>query len=342
MAVSAAGRICPIDYQLSQSVFASGTNPEPELDVLYLAGGLYGNTEALTEIERIMSLEPSVDCRLVLNGDFHWFDADPAWFELVHQRSAAHWQTRGNVETEMSRGGNTDAGCGCAYPESVADEDVSRSNRIMMQLGQTAHAVLNDAELAAIGNLPSAMTVRLGDSRVGITHGDDQSLAGWSFAEDQLGNTWDGGLAQRMFDCGINLFASSHTCLPVADTASHNGMPVAVINNGSAGMANFAGTRFGVVSRVAHRDAPPCPMPVLYEALVGDLHVSAIAVKFDMTPWLARFEGLWRPGSDASVSYLDRIKRGPGFEMEQAARGTFVLGNRVDVVGQSSGLDVAA
>ena len=341
---SLAGRVCPVDYQLPATAFAKGDNPnEPELDVLYLAGGLYGNPDALTQIERIISLDSQVRTRLVLNGDFHWFDANPEWFELMHRRCANHWQTRGNVETEMSRGGDTDAGCGCAYPDSVADEDVARSNQIMQQLGQTARTVLSETELTAIGALPSAMTVRIGDARIGITHGDDQSLAGWTFAQDQLDNAWASGLFERMARNNIDLFASSHTCLPIADTVTLAGAQRGVINNGSAGMANFAGTSFGVISRIARWEERPSPVLPLYEARVGQLRVSAVAVPFDLNSWLTRFQRCWPVGSAASESYLERIKHGPAFDLSQAACGEFELskGKLASLKG-TDGLGIAA
>lgn len=291
--------------------------------MLYLAGGLYGNLFALTQIERLLEQESAAKARLVLNGDFHWFDITPEWFAQVHQRTAKHWLTRGNVETEMCRGGATDAGCGCAYPDSVPDEDVMRSNQIMQRLGQTAHDVLGDVGLGRLAALPDVMTVRVADRRIGITHGDDRTLAGWSFAQDQLTETINTGLARRMAASNIDVFASSHTCLPVADVMQGDGTERCVINNGSAGMANFCGTTYGVVSRIACADATPPPVTALYEARVGPLRVSALPIVFDQQAWLSLFKGCWAPGSAARVSYFDRICDGPGYQLHQAARGTF-------------------
>jgi hypothetical protein len=52
--------------------------------------------------------------RLVFNGDFHWFDADPEVFARVQATVLAHEALRGNVETELARLGDIDAGCVCA------------------------------------------------------------------------------------------------------------------------------------------------------------------------------------------------------------------------------------
>ena len=37
---------------------------------------------------------------LVFNGDFHWFDVDPASFSEINVRALAHFALRGNVETK--------------------------------------------------------------------------------------------------------------------------------------------------------------------------------------------------------------------------------------------------
>ena len=60
--------------------------------------------------------------RLVFNGDFHWFDVDPARFARIQQAVLTHTALRGNVETELADpDSHSDAGCGCAYPEWVDD-----------------------------------------------------------------------------------------------------------------------------------------------------------------------------------------------------------------------------
>lgn len=320
--VAVAGRVCPLDYALGPDTFNQSV---AQADVLYVAGGLYGNPFALTAIEELVAAESGTGDRvlLALNGDFHWFDTGADWFADIHSRTVRHLLTRGNIETELSRGGDTEAGCGCAYPDSVSDVDVGRSNSIMRDLGKTAREQLSPIQLQEIGRLPAALAVDVGLSRIGITHGDDFSLAGWSFAHDQLQQTWARGLAERMQARGVDIFASSHTCLPVADSIDTGNKTVAIINNGSAGMANFSGSRFGLVSRFAHRDAANAPVPALYEACIGDVIVSAIPVHFAIAPWLALFESHWPDNSAASQSYRDRIVNGPAYSIEQAARGRF-------------------
>lgn len=322
MTMAGAGRVCPIDYQLSSEDFTE--IPTQTAEVLYIAGGLYGNVYALDAIEQIMAMEAGGAPTLVLNGDYHWFDVATDWFAQIHERTAGHHLTRGNVETELSRGGATDAGCGCAYPDYVPSADVDRSNKIMLQLGRTAQRLLSPEQLTGIAALPVTARYSVSGMHIAITHGDDQSLSGWSFAQEQLGETWHGGLASRMRDAGVQVFASSHTCLPVADTAISDANEVlAVINNGSAGMANFSGVSNGLITRVAPVDAGPGPVPPLYSARVGSVEISAIPVRFDLLAWLDLFVSVWPNGSSASVSYMDRIRQGPSYSLSEAARGLF-------------------
>jgi hypothetical protein len=321
MTATEAGRVCPLDYRLSVDDFTRV--PTTSADVLYIAGGLYGNVYALDAIEKIMDME-SQAARLVLNGDYHWFDAANDWFEQVHERTSVHDLTRGNVETELSQGGNTDAGCGCAYPDSVPAGDVDRSNKIMAQLGRTAQRVLDDQQLGAIATLPATARYAVNDIQVAVTHGDDQSISGWSFAQDQIANTWQSGLAGRMLAAGVQVFASSHTCLPVADTAiSDSSELLAIINNGSAGMANFQGNSDGLITRIASIDAGPSPVTPIYSMQLGSVQISAVPVRFDMMAWLDLFQSVWPTGSSADISYIDRIRKGPSFALSDAARGLF-------------------
>src|SRR5262245_29488325 len=128
-----AGRVCPADYRYSPTVFDRA--PEFAADVLYVVGGLYGNLAALAEVERLAADEGA---QVVFNGDFHWFDAEPAWFAEIERRVADNRAMRGNVETEIARANDIGAGCGCAYPVSVGEDVVRRSNDILIELRRAA------------------------------------------------------------------------------------------------------------------------------------------------------------------------------------------------------------
>ena len=136
--------------------------PDFTADVLYVVGGLYGNLAALDEVERLAAQEGAA---IVFNGDFHWFDAEPHWFAEIERRVARHRAIRGNVETEIARTADIGAGCGCAYPASVAEDVVRRSNEILIELRRTAEALPGSAERLAA--LPMHLVADIGGLRVG-------------------------------------------------------------------------------------------------------------------------------------------------------------------------------
>ncbi len=313
-----AGRICPASYSYSPSSFARP--PELKAEVLYVVGGLYGNRFALTEIERMAECE-TADIQIVFNGDFHWFDADAESFIAVDRAVAQHAALRGNVETELA--GDDDAnGCGCAYPESVPDDDVERSNAILDRLRTAARRadILEPGVRARLAALPMHLVAEVGNSRIGIVHGDGWALAGWRFAHDSLHNTEREPSLSALFEqAALDGFASTHTCLPalkVFDTALGERF---VINNGAAGMPNFKNTRYGLITRLA---ATPVPRALssarLYGADAGGVYVDALAVRFDASAWDAEFERVWPKLSPAYVSYRHRIVNGPDYSVDEA------------------------
>jgi hypothetical protein len=304
------GRSCPPHYGYSPRVFARA--PDLAADTLYAIGGLYGNPLALDEIDRMAALEAEPP-RRVFNGDFHWFDAEPALFATVQRRVLAHVALRGNVETEIA-GDDDAAGCGCAYPESVPDDDVERSNAILARLRGVAAEVPGARE--ALARLPMHAVVQVGPLRVGIVHGDAWSLAGWRFAHDQLHEPAHEQSLQAAFElAAVDGYACSHTCAP-ALKATERGF---VVNNGAAGMANFAGDASGLLTRISTRPLPPALEQArafgLYERGVW---VDALRIRFDAASWLERFDAIWPAGSPAAVSYRERIVRGPAFTIDHA------------------------
>ncbi|MEZ5660251.1 MAG: hypothetical protein R3E83_17460 [Burkholderiaceae bacterium] len=317
-----AGRVCPLDYTPDWA--QAWHYPGAELEVVYIVGGLYGNEFALRAIETMFESEPAGHRLMVFNGDYHWFDVADDAFAGIERAVGAHRPMRGNVETELAAMRGDEIGCGCAYPEQVAQHTVAWSNEIMSRLTATARAVLKPAQLDALGRLPATAIVALGNCRVGITHGDDRSLAGWALSEDRLEHSLIDGLTERMRLLDIDVLASSHTCLPVAQcsTDGHGDRRI-VINNGSAGMANFAADARGLLTRIA-RCEHRAPVVPLYESHLGDgLVVQAIPVAFDAAGWQERFAWQWPPGSAAHASYFERICHGPGYRLEQAVRDGF-------------------
>ena len=315
---SLAGRVCPASYSYSPSCFARPA--EISGDVLYVVGGLYGNRFALAEIERMADCEETPP-QLVFNGDFHWFDADPASFVHISQAVARHVALRGNVETEIA-GEDDGNGCGCAYPESVPDSDVERSNSILQRLRNVARQIecSDPGVRARLEALPMHRVAQVGDARVGIVHGDAWALAGWRFANDALHDERQTASLSAVFEqSALDGFASTHTCLPALRTFETPLGERFVVNNGAAGMPNFQHTRFGLITRLANVPVPrQLSRERLYGADVASVYVDALAVRFDAAAWDREFQRVWPSGSPASVSYGRRIVCGPDFTIDQA------------------------
>ena len=317
-----AGRSCPASYGYGPAVFRRA--PDFAADALFVVGGLYGNPQALDAVERMAAMEP--DAVLAFNGDFHWFDTDPAVFADINRRVLRHIALRGNVETELAAA-DSGFGCGCGYPDDVPDADVERSNQILRRLRDTALA--QPLQRMMLGGLPMHAVALVGGARVGIVHGDAQALAGWGFAHDALDDLRQrDGLLRQFGAANIDVFASSHTCLPALRWFEHQGRVHAVVNNGAAGMPNFRDAQHGVISRIALTPAP-AGLPVLHEEAwqVGGrmVHVAAIALHYDHAAWRQRFLADWPAGSAAHRSYFERIEQGPQYAAGQAYGRTPVM-----------------
>jgi hypothetical protein len=300
------GRSCPLHYRYAPSVFAREADLTAE--TVYVIGGLYGNLPALTEI-LAMAARETVAPTLIFNGDFHWFDVDASAFAAVNAEVLKHTALRGNVETELAPDAD-DAGCGCAYPDYVDDADVERSNDIMRRLRATAAQF--PADVARLTNLPMHLVAEVGGVRFGVVHGDAESLSGWRFAHDSLhepiNQQWLTEVCQAANLAG---FASSHTCLP---TLRRFGNPDAlrfVINNGAAGMPNFGGTTYGLISRISLH--PAAEGVAQYGAVINDIYVDALPVHYDDATFSGRFLSNWPLHSPAHTSYWKRIVDGPGY-----------------------------
>ena len=302
-----AGRVCPLDYVYQPSVLARA--PDFAVDTLYVAGGLYGNHAALATIKAMAAAE---NAELVFNGDFHWFDADPDWFADIERESAPYRALRGNVETEISRVEDTGAGCGCDYPENVSEDVVHRSNEILRQL----RAEVPDMARARLRALPMHLVAQVGSLRIGIVHGDAASLAGWRFAQGALDDprqqAWRGDIANAS---RIDVFASTHTGEAALRDFTLPPRRLTVVNNGAAGLPNFAGTRFGVITRIATTLPPHRP---LYGLARNSVRIDALPVFYDHDAFAARILRRWPQGSTAYESYWQRIDRGPDYTPAQA------------------------
>ena len=301
------GRSCPLSYRYASDAFSSA--PAIVADTLWIAGGLYGNPHALQALLDAYLADTS-NKALVFNGDFHWFDVAREDFALIDETVLGFHAIRGNVETEIAAP-EDGAGCGCAYPDWVGEATVAHSNRIIERLRATARS--SERDLRALAELPMHMLAEVGGERIGIVHGDAGSLAGWNFSQEVLSTAAGSAQAERDFlRTGVRVFASSHTCLPVL--RRFDGERV-VINNGSAGMPNFRGERFGLATRIS----VSASSNALYHARSGSVCVEAVPLRYDVMAWEQRFVATWPPGSDAYRSYFERIRSGPAYSLNEAA-----------------------
>jgi hypothetical protein len=312
--VTSPGRACPPRYRYRPGELAAA--PLIESESAWVAGGLYGNPEALAAILTLVEAERAEGKRtaLVFNGDFHWFDAARDDFMGVHRAVLAGHAIAGNVEMELADP-QPGVGCGCGYPGFVGDAVVERSNRIIERLRAAAESEDVRRSLAA---LPRVLRLRIAGTTTGVIHGDPDSVAGWQLGYERVAGT-EPALSESQVrtwasDAGVDAFACTHTCLPWAAAFGN----VAVINNGSAGMPNFRGDPRVLVTRVAPA-ASPHP-DALYFVEHAGVRWEAVAVAYDHNAWRDRFRRTWPPGTPAHLSYYDRITRGPDHDLDAATK----------------------
>lgn len=309
-----AGRACPVDYRIDARAFSGAA--DARCSVLYVVGGLYGNPFAFDALDDLVASEAG-DPLVVLNGDMHWFDKTAENFEEIERRAQRYVPLVGNVEAELRRQEDVGVGCGCAYPDCTPDDAVSRSNRIhkMLSIAMSARPDLKEL----MQGRPATMVVDVAGYRVGITHGDEKFIGGWDCSRESLQDVMRQDEIDRFMEkSSLDVFATTHTCAPVALGLARG----LVVNNGAAGLPNFAGQQYGLVVRIA---AEP-RQDALFEAQIGDLHVQAIPLRYDHEAFLAWFDELWDETSPASVSYRDRIVSGPADKPADALLGGFAAG----------------
>ena len=292
-------------------------------DVLYVVGGLYGNPFALEAIDQLIADERAraaeagtadIEIATVFNGDMHWFDKTAENFALIEKAAAKYTLLIGNVEAELRRESPIGVGCGCAYPACVDDETVARSNKIHSMLFNELFDRPKLKEL--LQGRPSTTTVAVAGRKVGITHGDEHMVGGWNCSREELSKLE----RQQKLDAflevnGVTVFATTHTCAAVAIELPHG----VVINNGAAGLPNFAGQHFGLVTRIAETPHPDA----LFGAQRNGLFVEAVPLRYDQDSFVKWFDELWPEGSPAEISYRRRIVSGPADCVEEALLGGF-------------------
>jgi hypothetical protein len=116
----------------------------------------------------------------------------------------------------------------------------------------------------------------------------------------------------------VSVLASAHTGLPYAQAVPDGPRRRVVVNNGAAGLGNFAGTTHGVITRLSSDLQSPADS--LYGITIDTLRCDALPVRFDLGGWTDRFLAQWPAGSPAHRSYYTRITRGTHLQLQQAAR----------------------
>lgn len=314
-----AGRACPIDYRLDQSVWSEEPSEENTFDTLLVVGGMYGNPFAGEEIHRMYERECELlgedgKVGVILNGDMHWFDRTAEEFAKIEELAEGFIPLIGNVEAEVRRPLDVGVGCGCAYPDCTDDASVSRSNRIHHMMRAAVQAV---PELVAkLEGRPAHMVASVKGCKVGITHGDEKLLGGWDCAIEQMEDVLrQAELSDFMQDNGIDIFATTHTCAAVAMKLAAG----VFINNGAAGLPTFKGQQFGVLTRIS---GTPCE-DAIYRAEYKGVYIEAVPVRYDHDAYVEWFDGLWKHNSPAEISYRGRILNGPDCYIETAVMGGF-------------------
>jgi hypothetical protein len=230
-------------------------------------------------------------------GGSAWTFADaPARWATGTSRRRSPQPAR--LEAELAS--DEDAGCGCAYPDYVGDDVVDRSNQIITRLRATAGRF--PGLVRRMGELPRYLTVGIAGQRVGIVHGDPESLAGWRLDLEAMepGDPavrrhvgWRGqpttptDLLDWFGRADVSVLASTHTGLPYAQSVPDGRGQRLIVNNGAA---------------------------------VGALRCDAVALRFHLGGWKERFLAQWPPGSPGHRSYFARLTRGTHPRLPQAAR----------------------
>ena len=297
---------CPLSYALN---FPPG--PKFQSHCLYVVGGLYGNVFALNEI---LAMADAEGADVVVNGDIHWFDAETKSFCQIEREIEKRALTaiNGNVEFELASGQN---GCGCFYPSCTDAGTINRSNLIHARLSRLIKEGCEQF-IEIFKKRAKCELVSVGGANIAITHGDEKFLAGWGCSRENLAqkdrqdelNLW---FKERKFD----VLACTHTCAPAA-IALENGV---VINNGAAGMPNFAGKLYGLITRIAITPSKEA----IYRARLGEIYIEALPVRYDTAKFLEWFDQIWKAQSPAEVSYRDRIANGSEGKIKEAIVGGF-------------------
>ncbi|MBG9980552.1 hypothetical protein [Facklamia lactis] len=285
--------------------------PENSISInnsLIVIGGLYGNKFAL---DNILESTDTNDI-LVFNGDFHWFDYRPEDFNYIQKNVNNNYAIWGNVEKELVRKNDVGLGCGCAYPNSINDIVVDRSNEIHQQLKR--NKIIN----TKINNLPSTLTFNINEFKIGITHGDEKYIAGWDCSLEKLKQIErQKEIIKWMKFYDIDILATTHTC-GTAFLYSDDHQKI-ISNNGAAGMPNFKGTNFGLSTRISISNRNK--HAVYSQSITKNnqkIYVELVPIQYSQNKYIKWFDSIWPKGTSAEKSYRNRIIKGPNITLNDS------------------------
>jgi len=161
--------------------------------------------------------------------------------------------------------------------------------------------------------LPMHLVAEVGSLRIGIAHGDAESLAGWQFSQRRCASVPN---VRRRCSRGRHRRIRVHAyVLPVMQDSPRRAERA---HRQQRGGRNAEFPRHAFRPRDPHR-GHAFDAGALRRAARATV-VEAVPVRYDHDAWMARFDCIWPAGSPASLSYRKRIAAGPGYEMEQAVR----------------------
>ena len=226
----------------------------------------------------------------------------------------AHHAIRGNVETEIAVDASG-AGCGCAYPLDVSDAEVSRSNRILERLRDTARAFPQIRD--ALGALPMNLVATSGRCarghrawRCGLARG----LGLRARPDGRARGTGAGSRTHFAIPAWTSSRARTRACRRCAPSTS------ARARSRSPTMAPRGCRTSRVAPRGSSRGSAsnPSAAPRSTGRRCAACYVEAIEIAYDRDRWARRFLASWPEGSPAHESYWRRISEGPRFQLESA------------------------
>lgn len=294
---------CNIDYVVNYNNDA--VIDCDSFDDIFVVGGLYGNIEAAKKLDQIRKKYPKA--LFIFNGDIHWFDRKFEDFMLVEEMTHYGVKLLGNVEVELIRNDENYKGCGCSYPEYVDSDVIERSDRIHSEMRKNLEGKYILDEISKRGKF---MALCFGGRKIFVTHGDEKNLAGWGLSIVSLKDVKRvEEVSNWMDEKGVDIMAVTHTC----DPALLNNDGKVIINNGAAGMPNIKGEKYGIITKISKKHDEES----VYGTCVGDVYVEAYPLCYDSEKFERWFESEWPEGSDANLSYMERIKGNLGNNIEE-------------------------